>query len=89
MWIGKRLGSQPNRLLKKFASFVLGSSKSSTSPRGYASGFDSPVALLDGLFEQPAKIEFFLLLPSDKGNSQVILPCAHHSSLALVSVIAV
>src|SRR4029077_6719962 len=23
-------------------------------PRGYASGFDSPAALLDGLFEQPA-----------------------------------
>jgi len=23
-------------------------------PQGYASGFDSPAALLDGLFEQPA-----------------------------------
>ncbi len=23
-------------------------------PRGYASGFDSPAALLDGLFEHPA-----------------------------------
>ena len=38
-------------MLKKSASFVLGSSKSSTYPRGYASGFDSPAALLDGLFE--------------------------------------
>jgi hypothetical protein len=41
-------------MLKKPASFVLGSSKSSTYPRGYASGFDSPAALLDGLFEHPA-----------------------------------
>jgi hypothetical protein len=40
-------------MLKKSASFVLGSSKSSTYPRGYASGFDSPAALLDGLFEHP------------------------------------
>jgi hypothetical protein len=41
-------------MLKTFASFVLGSSKSSTYPRGYASGFDSPAALLIGLFEHPA-----------------------------------
>ncbi len=34
------------RTLKKSASGVLGSSKSSTYPRGYASGFDSPAALL-------------------------------------------
>ena len=40
-------------MLKKSASVVLGSSKSSTYPRGYASGFDSPAALLDGLFEHP------------------------------------
>jgi hypothetical protein len=40
-------------MLKKPASFVLGSSKSSTHPRGYASGFDSPAALLGGLFEHP------------------------------------
>jgi hypothetical protein len=33
-------------MLKKSASFVLGSSKSSTYPRGYVSGFDSPAALL-------------------------------------------
>jgi hypothetical protein len=43
-------------MLKKSASFVLGSSKSSTYPRGYASGFDSPAALLDGLFEHPQAI---------------------------------
>ena len=43
-------------MLKKSASFVLGSSKSSTYPRGYASGFDSPAALLDGLFEHPARV---------------------------------
>ena len=35
-------------MLKKPASFVLGSSKSSTYPRGYASGFDLPAALLAG-----------------------------------------
>ena len=62
-------------MLKKPASFVLVSSKSSTGtrpphhsaartdlvllirrtvrPRGYASGFDSPAALLDGHFEHP------------------------------------
>jgi hypothetical protein len=40
-------------MLKKPASFVLDSPKSSTYPRGYASGFDSPAALLDGLFEHP------------------------------------
>ena len=33
-------------MLKKAGSFVLGSSKSSTYPWGYASGFDSPAALL-------------------------------------------
>jgi hypothetical protein len=38
-------------MLKKAASFILGSSK---SPRGYASGFDLPAALLDNLFEHPA-----------------------------------
>src|SRR6185503_2306340 len=43
-------------MLKKPASGVLGSSKSSTYPRGYASGFDSPAALLDSLFELPAGV---------------------------------
>jgi hypothetical protein len=41
-------------MLKKSASGVLDSSKSSTYPRGYAAGFDSPAALLDRLFEHPA-----------------------------------
>jgi hypothetical protein len=40
-------------MLKTASSFVLGSSKSSTYPRGYASGFDSPAALLEGRFEHP------------------------------------
>ncbi len=40
-------------MLKQSASFVLGLSKSSTYPREYASGFDSPAALLDELFEHP------------------------------------
>ena len=57
-------------MLKKPASFVLDSSKSSTYPRGYASGFNSPAALPAewpvsarrgwagenrGLFEHPAE----------------------------------
>ena len=64
------------RMLKKLASFVPDSSKSSTGPgrltgsaartnvvllirrtvrpTGYASGFNSPAALLDELFEHPA-----------------------------------
>jgi hypothetical protein len=33
--------------------FVLGSSKSSTYPRGYASGFDSTAASLQNHFEYP------------------------------------
>jgi hypothetical protein len=45
--------NRTNRMLKKPASFVLVSSKSSTYPRGYASGFDSPAALLNGLFQHP------------------------------------
>ncbi len=40
-------------MLKKSASFVLGLSKSSTYPRRYVEDFDSPAALLDGLFEHP------------------------------------
>jgi len=43
-------------MLKKSVSVVLGSSKSSTYPRGYVSGFDSPAALLNSLFEHPAKM---------------------------------
>jgi hypothetical protein len=43
-------------MLKKSASFVLGSSKSSTYLRGYASGFNSPAALLDRLFDHPAEL---------------------------------
>ena len=60
-------------MLKKSASFVLGSSKSSTYPAWekscsdssglggwecYASGFDLPAALLDELFEHPAGMFF-------------------------------
>jgi hypothetical protein len=45
-------------MLKTASSFVLGSSKSSTYPRGYASGFDSPVAMLEGRFEHPARLIF-------------------------------
>jgi hypothetical protein len=44
-----------SRMLRKTASGVLTLSKYSTYPREYASGFNSPAALLDGLFEHPAK----------------------------------
>jgi hypothetical protein len=46
-------------MLKKPASFVLSSSKSSTYLRMYASGFDSPAALLNSLFEHPAGVFFY------------------------------
>jgi hypothetical protein len=42
-------------MLKQAASIVLDSSKSSTYPRGYASDFDSPAALLAILFEHPVR----------------------------------
>ena len=42
-------------MLKQPASFVLDSLKSSTYPKGYASGFNASAALLDGLFEHPAE----------------------------------
>ena len=43
-------------MLKKSASFVLASFRSSTYPRGYASGPSLAAALLDGLFEHPAGV---------------------------------
>jgi hypothetical protein len=49
-------------MLKTSASFVLVSSKSSTYPRGYASGFDSPAALLDSRFEHPVLWKALVLL---------------------------
>jgi hypothetical protein len=64
--------AQPRRAETRLSpSFVLGSSKSSTYPirekscydssglggwKCYASGFDSPAALLNGLFEHPARV---------------------------------
>jgi hypothetical protein len=46
-------------MLKKPASGVLGSSKSSTYTRGYASGFNLPAALLDGIFEHPTAVSIY------------------------------
>ena len=43
-------------MLKKPVSFVLDSLKSSTYSQGYASGFNSSAALLNGLFEHPAEV---------------------------------
>ena len=45
-------------MLKMSASFVLDSSKSSTYPRGYASGFDSSAALLGEHFEHSVGLFF-------------------------------
>jgi hypothetical protein len=39
-------------MLKMAPSGVLGSSKSSTYPRGYASGFNSPAALILNILEE-------------------------------------
>jgi len=58
-------------MLKKSASVVLGSSKSSTYPRGYASGFDSPAALLNGLFEHPAGVVCCCTTRADPRSSRV------------------
>jgi len=41
-------------MLKMAANFVLGSKKSSTYPREYASGFFSPAALLVDHFDHPS-----------------------------------
>jgi hypothetical protein len=46
-------------MLKKSASFVLASFRSSTYPRGYASGSSLAAALLDSLFEHPARMLSF------------------------------
>src|SRR4029079_18594083 len=49
--------AQPQRAETRLSpGFVLDSSKPSTYPRGYASGFDSPAALLDEHFEQPRRV---------------------------------
>jgi len=48
--------SLPNKLLKKPASFVLGSSKSSTYPPRVRLRFQLACGLADGLFEQLAEI---------------------------------
>jgi hypothetical protein len=42
-------------MLKNASNFVLGSKKSSTYPRGYASGFFSPAASLGDVFEHAAR----------------------------------
>jgi hypothetical protein len=56
------------------ASFVLDSSKSSTYPRWSASGFDSPAALLDELFEHPAGVVSYCATRAD-GRSPRVQHC--------------
>jgi len=58
--------SRANRMLKKSASIVLVSSISSTYPRGYASGFDSPAALLNSLLKHPAKMFSWVCEPLNR-----------------------
>src|SRR5580765_2029729 len=72
MWGWMTTRCRTNRMLKKSASFVLVSSKSSTYPRGYASGFDSPAASLDGLFEHPPGHFSCHSMRTD------VEPCAYH-----------
>jgi hypothetical protein len=55
-------------MLKKVPNFVLGSTKSSTYRKGYASGFVSPAALLDDLFEHPP----YSLLRKPASNIKVL-----------------
>ena len=59
-------------MLKKAASFVLASFRSSTYPEGYASGFHSLRPLLDGLFEHPARavVSSSRIVHSDKLTSK-------------------
>ncbi|MGH7147906.1 MAG: pectinesterase family protein, partial [Nitrospiraceae bacterium] len=68
-----------SRMLKMSASFVLGSSKSSTYPRGYASGFDSPAALLVGPFEHP--VEGYSSCPRRVGHQSATVPTWFFCSL--------
>ena len=58
-------------MLKKSASGVLSSQKSSTYPEGYASGSCSPAALLDGLFEHPAAVYSCYPRRAEEGSSSV------------------
>jgi hypothetical protein len=60
-------------MLKQPASIVLTSFRSSTYPRGYASGPSLAAALLDGLFEHPSTT----LARSSHGDS-VILICIRY-----------
>ncbi len=95
------------RMLKKSASIVLASFRSSTgtrpphnsaartdvvllirrtvSPRGYASGFDSPAALLNGLFEHPAG---FHCCPSCANRSSTATNWFYLSLLGSIMVLA-
>jgi len=47
-------------MLKRLSSVVLGLAKSSTLPRGYASGFTFTCGLAEKLFELPPKKDFKL-----------------------------
>src|SRR6185369_6020519 len=75
-----------NRMLKNPASGVLSSQESSTYPRGYASGSCLPAALLDGIFEHPAKR---VSLPCDAQNikacrnSRLLADRGHPGELSL------
>jgi hypothetical protein len=71
-------------MLKKPASFVLDSSKSSTYPRGYASGFDSPAALLTAFLS----ILRFLLQLHNYIKCQRCVRLSFSRSLKSVRVIA-
>jgi hypothetical protein len=81
MFVSFSLGTCPsntqadgsNRKLKKSAIGVLASLRSSTYPRGYASGSSLAAALLDGLFEHPVG-EAFSSIPRCEGNQRSAVP---------------
>jgi len=54
------------------ANFVLGEKTSSTYPRGYACGFFSPAALLDGHFERASLVQL-TVRPADISILPIVL----------------
>jgi hypothetical protein len=67
-------------MLKKSASSVLASFRSSTYPRGYASGPSLAAALLDGLFEHPAEV-FSCCAPRAFRRPKIGVRSSEHFSL--------
>jgi hypothetical protein len=77
--------SNASRKLKKSASGVLASFRSSTYPRGYASGSSLAAALPDSLFEHPAWVVLLIsqkCKPSKCCSPEMVFPYPAKPSLA-------